>query len=225
MCNGKHSADDIESFHDRLESGEDAIDRSTWAGGISESRAHAPHVRIGREKCFNLLWLLPIGFVLFIVSVTVAKGLNNSPFAKEFMQRHTGDVDTPAPVGLPAWLAWQHFFNLFLMMFMIRAGIADNPRLYWTRNSTPGREWFRVSNPVPEDPMWTAKEDSVGLPRQLGLPGIRHSIGLARWWHLGVDTLWLLTGVISTSCCSPRGNGGESSRRPGRCTFRCCSGS
>lgn len=156
-------------------------------------------MRIGREKWFNLLWLLPIGFVLLVVAVAVAKGLNNTPSVQEFMQRHTGDVDTPAPVGLPAWLAWQHFFNLFLMMFMIRAGIqilVDHPRLYWTRNSTPGREWFRVSKPVPEDPMWTAKEDSVGLPRQLGLPGIRHSIGLARWWHLGVDTLWLLNGVI-----------------------------
>ena len=34
------------------------------------------------------------------------------------------------------------------------------------------------------------------LPGQVGLPGIRHSIGLARWWHLGVDMLWLLNGAI-----------------------------
>ena len=31
---------------------------------------------------------------------------------------------------------------------------------------------------------------------QVGLPGLRHSIGLARWWHLGVDVLWLLNGVV-----------------------------
>jgi len=31
---------------------------------------------------------------------------------------------------------------------------------------------------------------------QVGLPGLRHSIGLARWWHLSVDALWLLNGVI-----------------------------
>jgi hypothetical protein len=30
----------------------------------------------------------------------------------------------------------------------------------------------------------------------VGLPGIRHSIGLARWWHLGTDTLWLLNGLV-----------------------------
>jgi sulfoxide reductase catalytic subunit YedY len=25
---------------------------------------------------------------------------------------------------------------------------------------------------------------------------IRHSIGLARWWHLGIDTLWLVNGLV-----------------------------
>src|SRR5699024_1776376 len=50
--------------------------------------------------------------------------------------------------------------------------------------------------PVPDDPLWTAKQDSVNVPSWVGLPGLRHSIGLARWWHLGVDTLWLLNGVV-----------------------------
>ena len=89
---------------------------------------------------------------------------------------------------MPAWLGWQHFFNLFLMTFIIRSGVqilTDHPRLYWTRHSTPGKEWFRIQKPVPDDPLWTAKQDSIALPRQVGLPGLRHSIGLARWWHLG----------------------------------------
>ena len=30
----------------------------------------------------------------------------------------------------------------------------------------------------------------------VGLPGRRHSIGLARWWHLGIDTLWLANGIV-----------------------------
>jgi thiosulfate reductase cytochrome b subunit len=32
--------------------------------------------------------------------------------------------------------------------------------------------------------------------RHAGLPGLRHSTGLARWWHLGADVLWLLNGVV-----------------------------
>jgi DMSO/TMAO reductase YedYZ molybdopterin-dependent catalytic subunit/thiosulfate reductase cytochrome b subunit len=55
---------------------------------------------------------------------------------------------------------------------------------------------FRIQKPVPEDPLWTAKQDSVSLPKHFGLPGLRHSIGLARWWHLGLDMLWLLNGAI-----------------------------
>ena len=85
------------------------------------------------------------------------------------------------------------------MMFIIRAGVqilVDHPRLYWTRHSTPGRDWFRIQKPVPADPLWTAKQDSISLPGQVGLPGLRHSIGLARWWHLGVDMLWLLNGIV-----------------------------
>ena len=85
------------------------------------------------------------------------------------------------------------------MIFIIRAGIqilSDHPRLYWTRHSTPGRDWFRIQKPVPEDPLWTAKQDSISLPGQVGLPGLRHSIGLARWWHLSFDVLWLLNGLI-----------------------------
>jgi len=69
-------------------------------------------------------------------------------------------------------------------------------RLYRTRHSTPGRDWFRVQKPVPTDPLWTAKQDSISLPRSIGLPGLRHSIGLARWWHLGTDTLWLANGLV-----------------------------
>ncbi|TSE01029.1 molybdopterin-dependent oxidoreductase [Skermania sp. ID1734] len=188
------------AYQARLEPGENTINRSTWAGGIPPARATAPHVRIGRERWLNILWLLPIGFVMLITAIAVAKGLRNMPAVQDFMSRYPGEHRDPrAPVGMPGWLDWQHFFNLLLMTFIIRSGIqilADHPRLYWTRNSTPGKEWMRISKPVPDDALWTAKQDSVGLPGQLGLPGIRHSIGLARWWHLGMDTLWLLNGVV-----------------------------
>jgi DMSO/TMAO reductase YedYZ molybdopterin-dependent catalytic subunit/thiosulfate reductase cytochrome b subunit len=36
----------------------------------------------------------------------------------------------------------------------------------------------------------------VTLPGWLGIPGIRHSIGLARWWHFSFGLLWMINGVI-----------------------------
>ncbi len=192
----------VRSFRSQLTKGEDVVDPTTWAGSIPQVQGIAPRVRIGRSRWFNLLWLLPIGFVVLIGAVAAAKGLRNIPSVERFIARHPGTVETAsakASPGLPIWVGVQHFFNLFLLIFIIRSGVqilSDHPRLYWTRHSTPGKEWFRIQKPVPDEPLWTAKQDSISLPRQVGLPGIRHSIGLARWWHLGTASLWLLNGVV-----------------------------
>jgi sulfoxide reductase catalytic subunit YedY len=171
-----------------------------WAGGIPPQFGVAPHVRIGRSKWFNLLWLIPIGLVFFVVAIALAKGIRETAGVQAFIRQYPGLSELPAgtPVGFPAWLEWQHFLNLFFMLFIIRSGLtilSDHPRLYWTRHSTPGKDWFRIQKPVPADALYTAKADSITLPDGVGLPGRRHSIGLARWWHLGIDTLWLANGI------------------------------
>ena len=196
------SPDVVRSFRSQLTHGEDVIDPTTWAGSVPHVNGIAPRVRVGRSRWFNLLWLLPIGFVLLIVAIAVAKALRDEPSVGRFIERYPGTVESArseATTGFPVWARWEHFFNAFFLIFIIRSGVqilSDHPRLYWTRHSTPGRDWFRIQNPVPEDPLWTAKQDSISLPGQLGLPGLRHSIGLARWWHLGVDAFWLLNGLI-----------------------------
>ena len=190
------------SFRSQLTVGEDIVDPATWAGAVPQAQGITPRVRVGRHRWFNLLWLLPIGFVLLIVAVAAAKGLRGAPSVQRFIVDHPGTIASPhalAHPGLPLWVGLQHWFNLLLLVFIMRSGLqilSDHPRLYWTRHSTPGRDWFRVQKPVPTDPLWTAKQDSISLPGQVGLPGIRHSIGLARWWHLGTATLWLLNGLV-----------------------------
>jgi len=196
------SPDVVRSYRSQLTQGEDVVDRTTWAGSVPHVNGIAPRVRVGRSRWFNLLWLLPIGFLVLIVAIAVAKGLRDEPSVRGFIERYPGTI-APAPsqtmTGFPAWVRWEHFFNVFFLIFIIRSGLqilSDHPRLYWTRHSTPGRDWFRIQNPVPENRLWTAKQDSISLPGQVGLPGLRHSIGLARWWHLGVDAFWLLNGLV-----------------------------
>ncbi|MGH2630802.1 MAG: cytochrome b/b6 domain-containing protein, partial [Actinomycetota bacterium] len=192
----------VHAFRSQLTEGKDVVDPTDWAGSIPQAHGIAPRVRIGRSRWFNLLWLLPIGFFLLIVAVAAAKGLRDMPSVQRFIETYPGTVesaDAELNAGFPIWVGAQHFLNLFLMIFIIRSGLqilSDHPRLYWTRHSTPGRDWFRVQKPVPTDPLWTAKQDSISLPGQVGLPGLRHSIGLARWWHLGIDVLWLLNGLV-----------------------------
>lgn len=189
-------------FRSEVHDAEDTIDVETYGGGFDLTRrATAPSLRVGRDKWFNLLWLIPIGIAMLVAGVAIGKGLRDIPVIDAFIAAHPGvDESTAGPPGIPWWANWTHFFNLFLMMFIIRSGIqilCDHPRLYFSRNATPGAdEWLRVGPPVPDDEYWTANSDTVALPRQFGLPGFRHSIGLARWWHLGIDTLWLINGAV-----------------------------
>ena len=180
-----------------------------WAGAIPQTRAEVPSMRIGR-RWFNSLWLIPLGLGALVLSVGVVREMAHYSWFQEFITRYPGTSATyvePVSSGFPWWLRWQHFLNLLFMMFIIRAGLqilADHPRLYLRSGSTPDSEWLRLRGPVPADRrdsddaenVWTAKEDSVALPKHLGLPGFRHSVGLARWWHFSFDLLWLLNGVV-----------------------------
>ena len=65
------SPDGVRSFRQQLTVGEDAVDVTKW---FPESYGIPPRVRVGRNRWFNLLWLLPIGFVVLISAVAVAQG-------------------------------------------------------------------------------------------------------------------------------------------------------
>jgi DMSO/TMAO reductase YedYZ molybdopterin-dependent catalytic subunit/thiosulfate reductase cytochrome b subunit len=180
-----------------------------WAGGIPQTRAQFPSVRVGR-RWFSSLWLIPLGIAALILSIAVVSEMSRYGWYQDFITRYPGTsthyID-PVDSGFPWWLRWQHFFNLLFMMFIIRAGLqilADHPRLYLNAGSRPDTEWMRLRGPVPADRrddndaenIWTAKEDAVALPKHLGIPGFRHSIGLARWWHFSFDLLWLVNGIV-----------------------------
>ena len=106
----------------------------------------------------------------------------------------------PAAAGFPAWLRITHYVNFLFLTLLIRSGLsilADHPRLYRRRDCTPGTEWARFTPlAVPTDRLWTAKDDARYLPPLLGLPGYRHTIGLARHWHSLSVLFWVVNGVI-----------------------------
>src|SRR5512140_2308263 len=180
----------------RLTRAKDHLDPKEW---MPPRPARTPRVRIGRHWV-SVWWIVPIGWALAIVTIAVAQGLRELPLVQEFILRYPGDGSTiPAYSGFPLWLRVQHLLNIFFMIFIIRAGLqilADHPRLFAASDSIPGREWFRITGNVPTDRYWTSKDDAVTLPGWLGIPGVRHTVGLARWWHFTFDTLWLLNGLI-----------------------------
>ncbi|HWK76287.1 cytochrome b/b6 domain-containing protein [Microbacterium sp.] len=56
---------------------------------------------------------------------------------QDFLHTYPGEYHLPegAPVGFPPWLGWQHFFNFFLMVLIIRSGLRirteKRPTAFW----------------------------------------------------------------------------------------------
>ncbi len=109
-------------------------------------------------------------------------------------------TEAGGPPGFPGWVCLAHWINFFFMTLMMRSGLsilADHPRLYWNDHCTPDTEWIRLTPlKVPRDGVWTAKDDARYLPPLLGLPGYRHTIGLARVWHFFSVPFFVLNGVL-----------------------------
>ena len=176
----------------------DADDRLRLNHWMAPQQGIAPRIRIGR-RWINTLWGLPIGAAALLCLIALAQSLRELPRVVAFIQQHPGIAQSAPSVdsGFPWWLQLQHFLNMFFMLFIMRVGLqilADHPRLYWGRDCTPGTDWFRFQVPVPGR-VWTAKDNSVTLPTWLGIPGLRHTVGLARWWHFSVNLLWLINGI------------------------------
>lgn len=100
------SPDLVRSYRWQLTPGEDTIDVATFAGSIPHVNGIAPRVRVGRSRWFNLLWLLPIGFLLLLIAVAVAKGMRDEPAVQRFIARNPGTIAPSHPdatTGIPAW--------------------------------------------------------------------------------------------------------------------------
>jgi len=124
-------------------------------------------------------------------------GLVGLPYVHVFTlaELHNSAVEP----GFPAWLRLAHYANFLLMLLIIRNGLSilwDHPRLYASVHCTPGTEWMRFTpTKVPTDRLYTANDDQRYLSPWLGLPGFRHTIGMARHWHFLSDLLWIATGA------------------------------
>lgn len=76
--------------------------------------------------------------VVAAIAVVAARWLVGLESVQDFIGRYPGEYELPesAPTGFPAWLGWQHFFNMFFLFLIIRTGIQVNrerrPDGYWT---------------------------------------------------------------------------------------------
>ncbi|GEK79123.1 cytochrome b/b6 domain-containing protein [Agrococcus baldri] len=115
--------------------------------------------------------ILGVGGLVLVAALVVmlARWVVGLESTQGFLAAYPGAYDLPegAPVGFPAWLGWQHFFNVFLIVLIIRSGLQVR------RETRPSAFWI---------PRWS--KDGSG------------KISLPLWLHQSLDILWLLNGVI-----------------------------
>lgn len=117
-----------------------------------------------------------MALTLLIAGIYVAQWMRNQPGVQDFMVQYPGVIPLPdnAPVGIPAWLAWNHFFNAFLLVLVVKTALEirskRRPPAFWTRNNE-------------------------GLIRTKGSPT---RMGIYHWLHVSVDALWVLNGMVFT---------------------------
>lgn len=127
-----------------------------------------------RSRWWRLVWIVPVALAVLVAIVLAARWLRETPALQSFLLDYPGETPLPdgAPVGLPAWLGWQHFLNALFLLLIIRTGwqvrTTQRPAAHWTRNNAG---LIRTKNPPTK-------------------------ISLDLWLHLSLDALWLLNGLV-----------------------------
>lgn len=100
----------------------------------------------------GLLGAAALGILAF-AGVAFVRALLGFPFMQDFLAAFPGEYEPAVHVepGFAPWIGWQHFFNVFLMVLIIRSGLRirseKRPTAFWTpRNNPKGKVsltiWF-----------------------------------------------------------------------------------
>ncbi|PRA80250.1 cytochrome b/b6 domain-containing protein [Microbacterium sp. MYb66] len=94
--------------------------------------------------------------VLAGAAIAFVRALLSFPFMQDFLAAFPGEYEPAIAVaaGFSPWIGWQHFFNAFLMVLIIRSGLQvrteKRPTVFWTpRGEAKGKIslnlWFHQS--------------------------------------------------------------------------------
>lgn len=114
--------------------------------------------------------------VLAAVVVLLAQWVRSLDPVAEFIATYDGTPTHPAGVvaGIPAWVGWQHFFNFFIIVMVIRSGLLirnqERPEAYWTPN-----------------------DGGFYSPNKKNSPA---KVSIQQWIHQSFNVLWVVNGLV-----------------------------
>lgn len=132
---------------------------------------HVPRPTAPRRRAVVLAVVAALA--VLAAAMIGARAFLESPAGASFVSTYPGAYDPPpgAPEGFPAWLRWTHWLSAFFLLFIVSSGLhlraGQRPPAFVTRRTTGA---------------FAAKSPS--------------RLGLHAWWHLVVDTMWVLTGLV-----------------------------
>ena len=133
-----------------------------------------------RNPFRNIQWkrVLPAAVGLLVVAAAIvflARWMRTLPEIQGFLLDFPGNPTLPdtAPTGLPAWMGWQHFLNLFFLVLIVRTGL-------------------QVRNEKKAPAHFTAKANSFFSPKG----STPKKVSLSQWLHQSLDVLWVANGII-----------------------------
>lgn len=120
-----------------------AFTRTSWQGrAAAEYVAPVAPTRIGPFTRAQWAGTTLLGGITLLIlagmAVALVRFLLSTDALRSFVATYPGEYHLPegAPVGFPGWLGWQHFFNMFLMVLIIRTGLQvrrdKRPSAFWT---------------------------------------------------------------------------------------------
>lgn len=119
-----------------------AFPRTVWAGAAprhaTEPEREPSKLRPTWPQAISgLLGLAGLG-LLAVAGVFFVRALLTLPFMQDFLAAFPGEYHPAVEVepGFAPWVGWQHFFNMFLMVLIIRSGLRvrseKRPTVFWT---------------------------------------------------------------------------------------------
>lgn len=113
--------------------------------------------------------------VVALLVVLGARWLLTLEDVAAFIATYDGHATQPesAPVGIPGWLGWQHFLNMFFIVLIVRTGLGvraeRKPPVYWTPRPN---SFFSPKGNTPK------------------------KVSLTQWLHQTLDVLWVANGAV-----------------------------
>ena len=160
-----------------------------------------PRVRIG-QRWISVLWALPIGAAALIVLIAIAQSLRELPERAGVHQAISGHRPGRTVGRLRLSLvAAASAFRQHVLHAVHHPGRHPDPGRSPAALLEAGLHAGNRLVPLPGSGPERAGVDLQGRFRHhsrhgWAFPGVRHSLGLARWWHFSVNLLWVINGVL-----------------------------